>query len=69
MSDDRIPTHPAGVLCEEQGEVAVCESCATDLHSPYWSARKSAALHRRGMGHKVRVLHGSDVFMSNRVDR
>lgn len=52
---------PAGVvLCDEHGEIAVCNECDTDLHSPYWSARKSRGLHVNGTGHKVRVLNGGD---------
>ena len=43
---------PAGVvLCDEHGEIAVCNECDTDLHSPYWSARKSRGLHVNGTGH------------------
>lgn len=49
---------PMGVLCDEDGAVAVCETCG-QVHSPYWSARKSATRHRRATGHRVEVMHAS----------
>lgn len=50
------------IFCDERGEVAVCEDCATDLYSPYWSARKAAGLHKRGTEHTVRILEASSLF-------
>lgn len=54
-----------GVLCDENGKVAICRECETDLHSPYWTASKSAHLHRRGTGHRVDVVHASSLFESD----
>lgn len=43
------------VFCDESGKTAVCETCG-QVHSPYWDASRSAALHRRGTGHEVTVM-------------
>jgi len=50
------------MLCDEHGKVAVCRDCATDLHSPYWAAVKSAAIHRRGTGHAVDVRDARELL-------
>lgn len=43
--------------CDPDGRVAMCDVCG-QIHSAYWSANKSAGLHRKGTGHKVKVAHG-----------
>lgn len=40
---------------DARGEVAVCAECGV-ISSPFWTARKSAALHREGTKHEVRVV-------------
>jgi hypothetical protein len=51
------------MLCDEHGDVAICATCPeSQIHSPYWTAAKSAALHRRGTGHKVRLLSAYDYY-------
>jgi hypothetical protein len=52
--------------CDEQGKVAICTNGCGQVFSPYWSASKSKYLHERGMGHKVKVMHASDIFRATR---
>jgi hypothetical protein len=54
------------MLCDPDGKVAICEKCG-QIHSPYWSAAKSAALHRRGMAHKVKVMHAAQALKALRA--
>jgi hypothetical protein len=42
-------------LCDAEGFVAMCDECG-QIHSPYWSAAKSAHMHRRGTGHTVTLI-------------
>lgn len=57
------------MLCDEAAEVAICRNGCGQIHSPYWSARKSKAMHERGTGHAVDVRQAADVFICTVPDR
>jgi hypothetical protein len=58
MTTDARPTITPG-MCDEDGTIAVCADGCGQVHSPYWTAEKAAAMHRRGTGHRVIVDHFS----------
>jgi hypothetical protein len=50
-------TPPAAYRCDADGKAAFCQDGCGQLHSPYWSARKSKGLHSLGQPtHRVVVV-------------
>lgn len=46
------------MICDSSGQMAICRDGCGQLHSPYWSARKSKGLHAMGQpAHRVVVTN------------
>jgi hypothetical protein len=45
---------------KSEAQACYCEECDAWFLSPYWSVTKSAALHERGTGHKVKFYACGD---------